>query len=83
MIANVSVDVGYVDVDVDLGDIETEDLIGELESRGFEILEKNDPLLFAPKLTREQQLYLINIITAQNPAVGSELHFIREKLVRT
>jgi hypothetical protein len=82
MIASVSVDVGYVDVDVDLGDIDTEDLISELESRGFKIIEKNDPLLVAPVFTREEQRSLIDLITAQNPVVGSELHFIRENLVR-
>ena len=30
-----------VDVDIDLDDIESEDLIDELESRGYEVLEKD------------------------------------------
>lgn len=78
----VSVDVGYVDVDVDFGDFDSGTLIEELESRGFEVLEENDPRLVAPEFTREEFRLLEDLVAAQSPAPGSELYFIREKLFR-
>jgi hypothetical protein len=78
----ISVDVGYVDVDVDMGDYDSDDLIGELESRGFEVLESNDPRLKAPEFTADEFRLLESLIANQNPRVGTELYFIREKLFR-
>lgn len=74
----ISVDVGYVDVDVD-----TEDLIEDLESRGFEVLEDDDPRLKAPEFEPGEIEILIRLVESQNPVIGSELYFIREKLVRS
>lgn len=79
----VSVDVGYVDVDVDMGDFDTGYLITELEARGFEVLEVNDPRLKAPEFEPHEIRALIALVEAQTPAIGSELYFIREKLVRS
>lgn len=79
----ISVDVGYVDVDVNMDDFDTEDLIDELESRGFEVLEVNDPRLKAPEFEPGEMEILIRLVESQNPAIGSELYFIREKLVRS
>jgi hypothetical protein len=78
----VSVNVGYVDVDVDFGEIDSETLIEELESRGFEVLEVNDPRLKAPEFEANEFRLLKDFITSQNPKPGSELYFIREKLFR-
>lgn len=76
----VSVDVGYVDVDVDFNDFDSDTLIEELESRGFEVLEINDPRLKAPEFTAEEFRLLETLVSNQNPAIGTELYFIREKL---
>lgn len=35
-----------VSVDVDLGDVDIDDLIEELEDRGYEVLEKDSPVPF-------------------------------------
>lgn len=79
----VSVDVGYVDVDVDFGEIDTGTLIDEIETRGFEVVEVNDPRLKAPQFDKHEMDSLIRLVEAQNPAIGSELYFIREKLIRS
>ncbi len=76
----VSVDVGYIDVDVDIDDYDTETLITELESRGFEVLEINDPRLKAPELLPEEYSMIVEIIDKQNPPIGSDLYFLREKM---
>lgn len=72
-----------ISVDVNMDDFDTEDLIGELESRGFEVLEVNDPRLKAPEFEPGEMEILIRLVESQNPAIGSELYFIREKLVRS
>lgn len=79
----VSIDVGCVDVDVDMGDYDTEDLITEIESRGLEVLEVNDSRLRAPVFEREEMETLIRLVEAQNPVIGSNLYFIRDKLIRS
>jgi hypothetical protein len=79
----ISVDVGYVDVDIDMVNLDSGDLIDELESRGFEVLEDNDPRLKAPEFTKDDIRILIELVTSQNPTVGSKLYFIREKLIRS
>lgn len=76
----VSVDVGYVDVDVDTDDYDSDTLITELESRGFEVLEINDPRLKAPKLMPEEFRMSVEIIDKQSPPIGSDLYFLREKM---
>jgi hypothetical protein len=78
----VTVDVGYVDVDVDFGEIDTDTLIDEVESRGFEVVEVNDPRLKAPEFSADELRLLETLVTNQNPQVGTELYFIREKLFR-
>lgn len=77
----ISVDVGYVDVTVDLDDIDTDELIDEIETRGFKVLEVNDPILKAPEFSLEELGILETLITAQDPAIGSDLYFIREKMI--
>ena len=77
----VSVDVGYVDVTVDLDDIDTNELIDEIETRGFKVLEVNDPILKNPEFSFEELRILETLITAQEPAIGSDLYFIREKMI--
>jgi hypothetical protein len=79
----VSVDVGYVDVDVDFSDYDTDDLIDEIESRGFEVLECNDQRLNAPVFERSEIEALVRLVEAQTPSIGSELYFLRDKLVRS
>lgn len=79
----VSVDVGYVDIDVEFGEIDTKDLIDEIETRGFEVLEVNDPRLTAPLFEREEMEVLIRLVEAQSPDIGSDLYFIRDKLIRS
>lgn len=79
----ISVDVGYVDVDFNMDNFDTEDLIDELESRGFEVLEVNDSRLKAPEFEPGEMEILIRLVESQNPDIGSELYFIREKLVRS
>jgi hypothetical protein len=79
----VSVDVGYVDVDVDLDDFDVDDLIGELENRGYEVLESDDPILKDIQFKPNEIRAMINLIDGQNPIVGSELYFIREELIRS
>jgi len=76
----VSVDVGYVDVDVDVDDFDSDTLITELETRGFEVLEINDPRLKAPEFTTEEFRMLCDIIDKQAPIIGSNLYFLREKM---
>jgi hypothetical protein len=77
----VSVDVGYVDVDVDLDDFDNEELVSELEGRGYTVLHDDDPLLVPVEpLTRSELEILQNLIDVQKPNPGSELYFIREKL---
>lgn len=76
----VSVDVGYIDVDVDIDDYDSDTLITELESRGFEVLEINDTRLKAPELLPEEYGMIIEIIDKQNPPIGSDLYFLREKI---
>lgn len=76
----VSVDAGYVDVDVDLDDFDSDTLITELETRGFKVLEINDPRLKAPEFTVDELRVLETLLTNQNPQVGTELYFIREKI---
>lgn len=76
-----------VDVDVDLEDFDDDDLIGELENRGYEVLASDDPILkailkaiqFKPNEIRA----MIDLIDGQNPIVGTELYFIREELIRS
>jgi hypothetical protein len=79
----VSVDVGYVDIDVEFGEIDTETLIDEIETRGFEVVEVNDPRLTAPVFEREEMEAIIRLVEAQNPDIGSDLYFIRDKLIRS
>jgi hypothetical protein len=69
-----------VDADVELDDFDTEDLIEELESRDFVVLENDDPILKSPVLEKDEILALISLIDSQAPLVGSELYFIRDKL---
>jgi hypothetical protein len=76
----ISVDVGYVDVTVDLDDIDTDELIDEIETRGFVVLEVNDPRLHIEEFSKEEFRLLKSLVAAQNPAVGSDLYFIHEKL---
>jgi hypothetical protein len=79
----VSVDVGYIDVVVEMSDFDSNDLISEIETRGFEVLEDNDPRLKAPEFEPEEMETLVRLIESQNPAIGSALYFVREKLIRT
>ena len=66
-----------VEVDVDIDDI-----VGELESRGFEVLDQTDPRLKAVIFEPDEVRVLIELIESQLLTIGSELYFIREKLVR-
>ena len=77
----VSVDVGYIDVTVNSSDIDTYELIEEIETRGFKVLEVNDPILKNPEFSFEELRILETLITAQEPAIGSDLYFIREKMI--
>lgn len=77
----ISVDVGYVDVTVDLDDIDTDELIDEIETRGFKVLEVNDPILKTPEFSLEELGIIEALITAQDPVIGSDLYFIREKMI--
>lgn len=77
----VSVDVGYIDVTVNSSDIDTDELIDEIETRGFKVLEVNDPILKAPEFSLEELGIIEALITAQDPAIGSDLYFIREKMI--
>lgn len=62
-------------------DVDTDELIDAVESLGFEVLEANDPRLKADFEIHEIRT-LVDIIEAQSPPIGSELYFIREKLIR-
>ena len=77
----VSVDVGYIDVTVNSSDIDTDELIEEIETRGFRVLEVNDPILKTPEFSFEELGIIEALITAQDPAIGSDLYFIREKMI--
>lgn len=79
------VNVGYVDLDVDIKmeDFDTDVLIGELEERGFEVLDKDDTRLSAPEFESQEIRALIDLLDSVSPDVGSELYFIREKLARS
>lgn len=61
-----------VDVDVDLDDISDEDLIEEMEERGFKILYKDE------YLGKDELVILTNML--ENAPLGSDLWKIREKL---
>jgi hypothetical protein len=74
----VSVDVGYVDVDVDLDDFDDDDLIDELESRGYEVFQKMN--CSSAAFTETELSILQRLVDTQEPKIGSELFFIREKL---
>jgi hypothetical protein len=79
--ATVSVDVGYVDVDVDLDKFDDEELVSELEGRGYTVLHDDDPLLVSVEpFTRSELEILQNLVDGQSPRPGTELYFIREKL---
>ncbi len=77
----VSVDVGYVDVDVDLDMFDDDELVSELEGRGYTVLHDDDPLLVSVEpFTRSELEILQNLVDGQKPNPGTELYFIREKL---
>lgn len=80
--AIVKVEIGYIDVDVDLNRFDTDSLVEEIESRGFEVLECNDPQLTAVVFETHEKHILIGLIEDRSPDIGSELYFLREKLVR-
>jgi formiminotetrahydrofolate cyclodeaminase len=71
----VSIDVGYVDVDVDLDKFDDDELVEELESRGYTVTD--EPRV----LDAEETEVLLKLIDDQDPAPGSQLYFIREKIV--
>lgn len=64
-----------VDVDVDLDDFDDDDLIEEMEERGFKVLDADDNSGVLDKFDIQT---LINIIGEQK--IGSELWCIKEKL---
>ena len=74
----VSVDVGYVDVDVDLDDFDDDELASELESRDYVVYHKDDER--DDLLSKDDRWDLLKLIDSHNPAVGSSLYFIREKI---
>jgi hypothetical protein len=77
----ISVDVGYVDVDVDLNEFDDDELISELQARGFTVLDEDDPLLSQGKLFTNTELEILQrLIDEKQPKIGSELYFTREKL---
>ncbi len=70
-----------VDVDVELDEFGDEELVSELESRGYTVLHDDDPLLISVEpFTRSELELLQNLVDGQKPNPGTELHFIREKL---
>jgi hypothetical protein len=75
----VSVDAGYVDVDVDLEDFDDDDLISEIESRGYEVFEENTDAWISP-FTKAELAIIQRLVDSQESKPGSELFFIREKL---
>jgi hypothetical protein len=72
-----------VDVDVDLNDFDDDDLIDELECRGYEVLSSDDPILNAIQFKPNEIRAMIDLIDGQNPILGTELYFIREELIRS
>jgi len=77
----VSVDVGAVDVDVDIDDFSDQDLISEVEARGYVVFDYAESLLNPVEpFTAEELEALQKMIDDSNPKIGSVLYNIREKL---
>jgi hypothetical protein len=75
MFKTVAVDVTVdttVDVDIDLDDFSDDDLIEEMEERGFKVLYKDE------YLGKDELVMLTNMF--ENAPLGSDLWKIREKL---
>ena len=77
MTITVSVDVGYVDVEVAISDFDDDDLIEEIESRGYTVLDA-----ICEPFTSEELETMQTLIDGQNPKIGSVLYNIREKITR-
>lgn len=70
-----------VDVDVVLETFSDDELISELEYRGYVVPDADEVVDYSETMTPEEVETLLSLIDKQQPKVGSQLYFIREKLL--